>query len=115
ISEYNVCGGMGIHAPTWSRIGFMVISILPALGIHLALAIARKDYPWIRLAAYGTALIWIILFGFTERIFANHACGGNYIIFRIKPSFGVLYLYFYYFWLLFGIFLNVWLMKFVKS
>ena len=26
IAEYNVCGGMGLQAQAWSRIGFMVIA-----------------------------------------------------------------------------------------
>lgn len=115
VAEYNVCGGLGLHAATWSRIGFMAISVLPALGIHLALAIGKVDKPLLRWLAYGNAAIWVVLFGFSEAIFANHNCGGNYIIFHIKPGYGSMYFLFYYFWLFVGIATNLWLIRRVKA
>ncbi len=115
MAEYNVCGGLGLHAETWSRIGFMVIATLPPLGIHLAMVIAKKDIKLLRYLAYATALVFILLFGFTERIFSNHTCGGNYIIFHVNHQVGVYYFIHYYFWLLAGIILNLRLMKQVKQ
>lgn len=115
VAEYNVCEGFGLSAPTWSRIGFMVIALLPPLGIHLALTIARANWRWLRWAAYLHATIWILIFGLTERMFADHACGGNYIIFHIKPGYGVQYTLYYYFWLFVGIGLSAWLMRKVSK
>jgi hypothetical protein len=115
IAEYNVCGGLCLDATLWSRVGFMVIAALPPLGIHMATTIAKHDIRWLRWSAYATAMGWILTFGFTERIFANHACGGNYIIFHVKPHFAGLYLFHYYFWLFAGIFLCLWLAKKVKQ
>src|SRR5580658_8582786 len=49
-SEYNVCGGDGINAATWSRIGFAAITLLPALAIHLIQVIAghrKQVIAWI--------------------------------------------------------------------
>jgi hypothetical protein len=114
VAEYNICGGLGLHAATWSRIGFMVIAILPPLGLHMTMVIAKTDWRWLRWLAYASAAVWIWIFGFTEKMFANHACGGNYIIFHIKPHYGLWYVLYYYFWLFAGIILSLWFVRRAK-
>ena len=99
ISEYNICSGYGLSAELWSRIGFMVIAMLPPLGIHLSMMIAKTDWKWFRYIAYISGLAWVGLFGLTEKAFSSYACGGNYIIYQIKPGYGHAYMLYYYFWL----------------
>lgn len=111
VAEYNICGGAGLHAVTWSRIGFMVIAVLPPLCIHLAVTIAKAGWTWLLRLAYATAAVWVLLFGFTDRMFSDHACGGNYIIFHIKSNYGFLYGLHYYLWLFVGIGLAWWLAR----
>jgi hypothetical protein len=106
LAEYNVCGGLGANAATWSRIGFVAITILPPIGIHMLHTIAKR--PWSNLtgAAYGMAAAWIIVFAFSEKAFSGHVCAGNYVIFQIKPGLGGLYFFYYYLWLFIGGYLS---------
>ena len=110
IAEYNICGGLGLNAEMWSRIGFMVIAMLPPLGIHLSMMIAKRDWRWFRLAAYVSGFIWVGIFGLTEKAFSGYACGGNYMIFQIKANYGFAYMLYYYFWLFAAIGLSFWFM-----
>ena len=112
LAEYNVCAGLGASAATWSKIGFVAITLLPPLGIHLLHTIAKK--PWSNLTgiAYGMAAAWVALFAFSERAFSGHICTGNYTIFQIKPGIGGLYFAYYYLWLFIGLYLCI---KFTKT
>lgn len=107
LAEYNVCGGMGASAAAWSRVGFVAITILPALGIHLLFNIAKKPWNNVTGAAYGMAAAWIMVFAFTEKAFSGHVCAGNYVIFQLKPHLGGLYFLYYYLWLFVGGYLCV--------
>lgn len=107
LAEYNVCGGLGADAATWSRIGFVAITILPAIGIHMLYTIAKKPWSNVTGAAYGMAAAWILIFAFSERAFSGHVCAGNYVIFQIKPGLGGLYFFYYYLWLFIGGYLCV--------
>ena len=102
-SEYNVCGGDGINAATWSRIGFAAITLLPAFGIHLIQVIAGHRRHVIAWVAYATAGIWESFFLLSNRAFAGHVCAGNYVIFQLNQHYGGLYFIYYYFWLFAGI------------
>lgn len=110
IAEYNICGGLGLNSQFWSRIGFMVIALLPPLGIHLSMMIAKKDIKWFRYTAYLSGLIWVGIFGLSERAFSGYLCGGNYMIFQVRENFGVAYMLYYYFWLFAAIGLSIWFM-----
>jgi hypothetical protein len=102
LSEYFVCGGLGTGAATWSKIGFAAITLLAPVGMHFVYAIAGKKWNNIIGAAYGMGVAWIVLFAFSEAIFRNHVCAGNYVIFSLKPGFGGLFFAYYYFWLILG-------------
>ncbi|HEX5797662.1 MAG TPA: hypothetical protein VFX86_04720 [Candidatus Saccharimonadales bacterium] len=102
LAEYNVCGGLGADAATWSRIGFVAITLLPAIGIHLLFTIAKRPWNNITGAAYGMAAAWVLIFAFSERAFTGHACAGNYAIFQLRPGLGGLYFTYYYLWLFIG-------------
>lgn len=110
IAEYNICGGLGLNSQFWSRVGFMVIAVLPPLGIHLSMMIAKKDIKWLRYTAYLSGLIWVAIFGLSERAFSGYSCGGNYIIFQVNENFGSAYMLYYYFWLFAAIGLSIWFM-----
>lgn len=103
LAEYYVCGGIGMNAETWSRVGFVAITILPPLGIHLAQVISKRGLPWLKWAAYGTAAFWVYIFTLGQQTFKGHECAGNYVIFQLGDSLGGLFLVYYYFWLIVGI------------
>lgn len=111
-AEYSVCAVGGSNASLWSRLGFIAITLLPPLGIHLIYEISGKKWSRLVGSAYATGLAWVIIFGFSEMIFRNHVCNGNYVIFDIKPLFGGAYFIYYYFWLIIGAILSY---KFAKN
>lgn len=111
LAEYNVCGGFGASAITWSRIGFVAITMLPALGIHLLQAVSGRGWRGIKWLAYGTSLIWVAVFAFSESAFAGHTCAGNYVIFQLKPILDGPYFVYYFGWLLAGIYMCAYFAK----
>lgn len=104
LSEFFVCGGLGIHSATWSRLGFIAITTLPPLGLHLMHAIARKKASWQVYAGYTLMAGWIALFGFSENAFTGHQCVTNYVIFQLHSHIGYAYSAYYYGLLLVGMY-----------
>lgn len=105
LAEFFVCGGLGVNAATWSRIGYVAITMLPALGLHLIAAIAGYKDRKIVAAGYLLCALWVGLFGFSEAAFTGHSCGGNYVIFQLRSGIGGWYFAYYYGLLFAGIFL----------
>jgi hypothetical protein len=103
LCEYFVCGGLGVNAAAWSRMGFIAISTLPPLGLHLMFSIAGKKSKLIVPAGYLVMAGWIALFGFSESAFTNHQCVSNYVIFHLQHYVGYAYTVYYYGLLLLGI------------
>lgn len=102
LAEYNVCGGMGIHAEQWSRIGFVAITMLPVLGVHLVHGLAKRKNKLLPGIAYATALTWGLFFVFGSNSLSGHECAGNYVIFQMTDLGSILYGAYYYGWLLIG-------------
>lgn len=102
-AEFNVCeGAAGLHE-IYSRIGFMAITLLPPLGIHLVQTIAGRGSKYLTWAAYGSGITFAVIFGLSGSAFQSHVCAGNYAVFQISDGLGGLYFTYYYFWLLAGI------------
>lgn len=101
LSEFNVCGKS--EAPSlWLSAGFVAITLLPPLGVHLIQTISRRGSKYIYLIAYATSLIWVGLF-LRAQTMSGHVCAGNYVIFQLNPRYDIPYLIYYFFWLMFGI------------
>lgn len=99
LAEYNVCGGLGLHAAEWSRFGFIAITLLPPLGLQLVTAISGRAEKAIVRFSYAMAAAWIVVFGFTEWAFRSYECAGNYAIFQMRSPYDTLYLMYYFFWI----------------
>lgn len=100
-AEYMVCG-QGASAEIWARVGYVCITTLPVLGLHLIQLIRKSNARKLVVAAYASGIAWIALFVVPSN-FAGHICGGNYVIFQLQKPLGGYYYAFYYFWLLLGI------------
>ena len=60
LAEYGVCVGLfTLSSEVWSRIGFVSISMLPVLGLHLSLSIADKPKHWLLVPAYVSLFMFI--------------------------------------------------------
>ncbi|HEY5667887.1 MAG TPA: hypothetical protein VIR03_01855 [Candidatus Saccharimonadales bacterium] len=102
LAEYNVCGH-DLMPAGWSRVGYVAITLLPALGVHLVQAIAGRR-AWLSLiGAYGSSAAFALIFGLNSAAFQGHVCGGNYAVFQLMSPLGGVYFFYYYFWLFIGI------------
>lgn len=99
LAEYNVCGRLNIDAVAWSKIGFIAITLLPPLGVHLVQVLIGTKNKTISLLAYASSAWFIYMFGFNSGAFQSHVCAGNYAIFQLAENFGGWYYIYYYFWL----------------
>ncbi len=103
LAEYNVCeGSFGIDSLSWSRLGYMSISFLPALGLHLAIRLAGKKGSRAINAGYAMATGFAAFFGLTPIGITAPACLGNYVIFKQAPGSEIYYTLYYYGWMLVG-------------
>lgn len=105
LAEYNVCeGAWGMDSLMWARIGYVVITLLPALGIHLATKLAGEKRPILIGAAYLTAAVFAAIFLFVGHGMQTQECLGNYVIFAIAPGAIIPYTIYYYGWLLVAVY-----------
>lgn len=95
-AEYAICAG---HGPTilWMRAGFVAITLLPALGVHLV-GILRRNHRLTKFAYVSSAatILWLLLPGGT----ISAVCAGNYVIFDLHPILESVYVLYYFGFLL---------------
>jgi len=103
LAEYFVCTGIGSMAVPWSRVGFVAITALPPLGLHIMHQLANKPNRRLVTFAYTTMAAYMVLFMVTPNIFTGHICTGNYVIFQFTANITGLYTIYYFGWLLAGI------------
>lgn len=109
-AEYNVCeGAWGLDSLTWARVGYVAITALPPLGIHLITNLSGKRKPLLVAAAYATGAIFAFIFMFVGQGMLGEQCLGNYVIFKIAPWAALPYVLYYYGWMLIGTGYAVWL------
>lgn len=97
LAEYMVCAGpIGTPTDIWARIGFVAITLLPPLGIHLSSVLAGKRNQRLLVSIYGLAILFIGFFLFYSNAFVNKVCAGNYVIFNIDQSADLAYGLYYY-------------------
>ena len=106
LAEFNICGGLlGLNAETWSRIGYVSISVLPPLAMHLILVAAKASKRWQPVVAlsYAMGLFWAVYFTVAPSAVEGYKCAANYAVFNLGHSMGSAYFGYYYLWLLAGI------------
>lgn len=103
-AEYMVCGGLGIEPGLWSKLGYSAITLLPPLGIHLALTIAGKKNTLLVQGAYASAIGFVAYFTFLTGSISGHTCYANYVVFSGANVFAsMVYGLYYYSWLFVGV------------
>lgn len=103
LSEYFVCTGAGSAAVPWSRVGFVAITLLPPLGLHLTHVLAGKSQRRLVYFSYLTMIGFIAFFLLAPGIFTGHKCNGNYVIFQFTADVTGAYSVYYFGWLAAGI------------
>lgn len=116
LAEYNVCMHFGQHPVGWSRFGFVMITALPPLGLHIMHVLAAKPGRKLVAAAYATMAAFIVFFLASATAFTGHQCTGNYVIFQFSPRVTGTYSVYYYGWLVAGIGLGIrWANEFMRQ
>lgn len=96
-AEYNVCeGSMGLDSLTWSRIGYVVITFLPVLGIHGLFILANRRHTVMTTVLYVAAVMFAGYFLTVGQGLTSSVCNGNYVIFEVNPAANTLYMLYYY-------------------
>jgi hypothetical protein len=103
LSEYFVCTGIGSMAVPWSRVGFVAITALPPLGLHIMHILAGKRQRRLVYGAYAVMAAFMTFFLLSTGTFTGHKCTGNYVIFQFTASVTGLYSIYYFGWLAAGI------------
>ena len=107
LCEYHVCGGWGVRASEWSRGGYVAITLLPPLGLHMLHVLAGKPGRKLVALAYATMVAFVAYFTVVPHVFNGYACTGNYVIFQIGTRPALAYGAYYYGWLLTAIVLGI--------
>lgn len=90
LAEFIVCRS-GDHTFFWSRAGFVAITLLPPLGIHLGYSIVERTKRMLIVYAYGIAGLLCLYFALIPTSVIQAYCGGNYVIFRFPFMMNLFY------------------------
>ncbi len=105
LAEYMVCGGLGLSNIQWARMGYVAITLLPALGIHMLVKLAGKKLPWLVSAAYVSCAIFVEFYVMGTDAISGQACYANYAVFYTHHSSSQWFTAYYYGWLMIGTYL----------
>lgn len=99
LAEFQVCNG--VNPIFWSRIGFVIITFLPVLGLRMVALVTGKSH----FLKFGYVLmaVYILIFAFAPKAINGAICGGNYIIFHTEQKLSWTYTAYYFGFLLLGI------------
>ena len=77
-AEYNVCeGAILLDNLGWAKLGYIAITMLPPLGIHLIYEISSDKRRWIPVLGYTFAAMFISYFLLEANGIKSGACLGN--------------------------------------
>lgn len=105
LSEYMICGGLGLTHIDWARVGYGSISLLPALGIHMVITLAGKNKPMLIKAAYTSCAVFVIFYLLGTSAVSHKLCYANYAVFATHEGMNLLFGVYYYGWLIIGTYL----------
>lgn len=96
-AEYNVCETLWkLDGIMWARIGFVAITLLPPLGLQLAMRLSGRENRLLMNGSYIGALMFGSIFLFVGQGIQSQACAGNYVLFSIASWAFVPYCLYYY-------------------
>lgn len=111
LAEYMICGGLGLSNIEWAKLGYMAITILPALGIHLILSLAKEKMTALLVVAYSSAVSYILYFALASQSVIARECAANYALFDTQGYGAFLYAFYYYGWLLVALLLAAYMAR----
>lgn len=100
LSEYMLCGGLGLGHVEWVKLGFISITLLPVLGLHITATIAKVSIRPLLYLAYASAAAFVAYFALSGGSAIVRECAPNYAILELGTAASFVYGAFYYGWLL---------------
>lgn len=107
LAEFNVCGS-SMPDVIWSRIGYVFITLLPPLGLHLIMRLRGERGRALIMGSYVVAAAFAGAFAFLPTALNRGVCAGNYVIFRLSEPLAIAYGYYYFGLVLLGLALALW-------
>jgi len=107
LAEFNVCSS-ALPDIIWSRIGYVFITLLPPLGLHLVMRLRRNRISVLLAGSYTAAIFFAGAFAFLPTALNRGVCAGNYVIFRLSEPLAIVYGYYYFGLVLLGLGLTLW-------
>lgn len=102
--EYFICTTGNSYNELLSRIGYIAITMLPPLGIHIITTIKKfRGSAYLVAAAYISAFAFISWFLLSSGSLTGHACQGNYVIFHVDKAVTWFYGLYYFGWVMTGL------------
>ena len=96
LAEYYVCTNSS-QAVMAARLGFVAITLLPVLGLHLMYTLTNNTtYKNYTRFIYGLALFISVYFLMAPQVFDSYQCTGNYVIFQIGNNLAMYYGLYYF-------------------
>ena len=96
LAEYYVCTNNPV-AVTAARLGYVAITLLPVLGLHLMYILTENNSNRNYLKyVYLLALFISVYFLIAPQVFDSYQCTGNYVIFQIGKTQAMFYSLFYF-------------------
>ena len=87
LAEYNICeAAFGLDSVTWARIGFVAITVLPPLGIHILTTISKRPMRGLVVGSYSVMVVFMMIFALANHGISNAVCGGNYVIINVASG-----------------------------
>lgn len=105
LAEYMVCGGLGLSHMEWTRVGYVVITLLPAFGIHMLVKLAGKKMPLLVGAAYASCAAFVGFYIIGTSAITGNQCYANYAVFYTNHAVSQWFTAYYYGWLMVGTYL----------
>lgn len=102
LAEYMICGGLGLGHSDWARLGYMSITFMPAVGLHLVMTLAKKTIRPLLYAAYLMASVYAAYFATAGNALVGTTCTANYAVFHVNDIGSIIFAAYYYGWLLIG-------------
>ncbi len=93
LSEYFVCTTSMVN---WQRVGYVSITLLPVVGLHLLFVLAGNNNRRLVFSAYGVAVLLCVYFAAVPTAFKGQVCLGNYVMFKIGRREGLIYGTYYF-------------------
>lgn len=103
LAEYMLCGGLGLSRIEWVKLGYLSITFLPILGLHMISVIAGKSIKMLLLAGYSLVAAFAFYFTMVSGSIVAHECAPNYAVLQAGSTASMLYTVYYYGMLLLAI------------